>query len=533
MIKRARFVLAMVMTLALLMGLGGLVQASEKQDCYRGSDDSDNDGYARDGATSTEKSVKYSEKLNCPKGWVRKADDKEDTVSIFHPRRPEVYNNFDDNSNDKVDEPEFVYPHDNRDRWVNTNSFGMKIKLNDRLQYGEGKRLHVRLRLTDLTDVDHPTTKTITRAPVQNQDGNHFANIRVTGLKPETVYRVDRVQILDASTGRNIGDDTADQNPYYTTTDGDAFHAQRRTAILLRGFKEYNEDQMGRVGYRGTEYKDGTKYGARKGEQWCSEFYAWVTKPYLEGISRRASVPRLRSFFRQRNEYRRINTDVLRRARRGDYIAMDTDDDKKKDHSGMFLAFDATKNWVWLVEGNTSGNRVNVRHRTPDEVDGLGHINSAMQQSNHVACKRYCDSDPKCVKCSTKKGCGPGYKRLRSYTGHGTNYHACAERKRSKGNRERCESWCREHSNCVKCDTNIGCGVGFKKINSFTKGGTNWYACRERGGGSRSHRESCEEWCQARSECAKCSTKRGCGIGYKRLKSWTGKGTNWHACTRR
>lgn len=522
---RTRFVLAMVMNLALLMGLGGAASAS-KQKCYDANHDADHDGYARIGAREAEKSITS---LRCPKGWVRKGEDKEDGIAAIHPRRPEVPdNNEDDNCNGKKDEPEFIYPPDNQNKWVNANSFRMKIKLNDRLLYSEGKRLHVRLRLTDLTDVDHPATLTVTRVPVQNQ----VADIRVTGLKPETVYRVDKVQFLDASTGNGLGSDTADENPYYTTTDGDTFHAQRRTAILLRGFHEFNEDQMGKVGYRGTEYKDGTKYGARKGEQWCSEFYAWVTKPYLEGISRRASVPRLRSFFRQRNEYDRINTDVLKRAKRGDYIAMDTDDDKKKDHSGMFLAYDPTKNWVWLLEGNTSGNRVNVKQRTPDGVDGLGHINAAMPQSNYVACKRYCDSDPTCVKCSTKKGCGPGYKNLRSYTGHGTNYHACAELKRSSGNHEKCESWCREHSNCVKCDTNRGCGVGFKHLKSWTGKGTNWHACSERSR-STSHREACEEWCQARSECAKCSTKRGCGVGYKRLKSWTGKGTNWHACTRR
>lgn len=527
-----RYVLAAVITLGLLLGLGGAASASEKQACYRGSDDSDNDGYARNGATSVEISVKYSEKLNCPKGWVRKAGDTQDTTSIFHPRNPETFNAFDDNCNGKVDEPTFVYPHDTQDRWVNSNSFLLKIKLNNRLQYGEGKRLHVRLRLTDLTDVDHPTTRTITRAPLQHQGDDHFVTIRVTDLKPETVYRVDQVQILDASTSNALGDSTHDDNPYYTTTDGDTFHAQRRTAILLRGLHEFNEDQMGRVGYRGTEYKDGTKYGARKGEQWCSEFYAWVTKPYLEDISRRASVPRLRSFFRQRNEYDRINEDVLQRAKRGDYIAMDIDKDEKKDHSGMFLAYDPAKKWVWLLEGNTSGNQVDVRHRTPDEVDGLGHINSAMPQSNYMACKRYCDSDPKCVKCSTKKGCGPGYKWLRSYTGPGTNYHACAELKRSAGNHQKCEKWCREHSNCAKCDTNVGCGEGYKKIHSFTEGGTNWYACEERSR-SRSHREACEEWCKARSECAKCSTKRGCGVGFKTIKSWTGKGTNWHACERR
>jgi hypothetical protein len=525
------------LTLAISLGLGGLAQAGDKSKCINDDYDDDRDHYAGDDAVVKKISVRHSEKLNCPKGWVRKDGDDKDNDSKIHPRRPEVPNNGkDDNCNGKKDEPEFVYLHENRNRWVTTSSFRVKMKLNDQVLYSRGRRLHVSLRLKKLNtkpgESTSATTKTVTNVNLQGQRGTRHATFIVTGLDKESVYRVDRVQFKDASTNHNLGDSTSDEIPYFTVTDGTSNQAKRRTAILLRGFKEYGESKMGKVGYYGTEYKDGTKYGARKGELWCSEFYAWVTKPYLEGISRRSSVSSLRRFFRQRNQYKRTNTDVLARAHPGDYVSMDTDNDKKKDHSGMFLAWESDQNKVWLLEGNTSGNEVNVRDRAPSEVDGLGHISASMPLSNHQACKKWCASSSKCVKCSTKKGCGPGYKWLRSYTGPGTNYHACAELKRSKGNREKCEKWCKESRKCAKCDTNIGCGVGYTKIKSWTKGGTNWYACGERKR-SRDHRSACEEWCRARSECAKCSTKYGCGIGYKRIKSWTGRGTNWHACERR
>jgi hypothetical protein len=527
--KRVWLIGFFALALSIGIGLSGSAQASDNRDCYKGNKDSDNDGYAAVDSTTQSTSVRQSEKLNCPKGWVRKADDKDDNKRMIHPRRPEVpNNNVDDNCNDLIDEPEFIYMHENRNNWVATNSIRIKMKLNDQTLYSGGKQLKAKVRLWPLNDTANPIDFPINTVRVNNVRGTRYVTLRITGLQPETVYKA-VVQFKDKSTGSNLGSHTA---AYYSVTDGTSNQAKRRTAILLRGFKEYNESKMGRVGYWGTEYKDGTKYGASKGELWCSEFYAWVTKPYLEGVSRRSSVASLRRFFRQRNQYKRINTDILTRARPGDYISMDTDNDKKKDHSGMFLAWEPARSTVWLIEGNTSGNEVNIRERAPSEVDGLGHITASMPLSNHEACRKWCGSSSKCVKCSTKKGCGPGYKWLRSYTGPGTNYHACAERKRSKGNREKCEKWCKESRKCAKCDTNVGCGVGYKKIKSFTKGGTNWYACGERKR-SQDHRQACEEWCRARSECAKCSTKRGCGIGYKRLKSWTGKGTNWHACERR
>ena len=47
------------------------------------------------------------------------------------------------------------------------------------------------------------------------------------------------------------------------------------------------------------------------------------------------------------------------------------------------------------------------------------------------------------------------------------------------------------------------------------------------------NKEACEKWCREHSECVKCSTKKGGGRGYKHLKSWTGRGKNWHACKKR
>jgi hypothetical protein len=44
---------------------------------------------------------------------------------------------------------------------------------------------------------------------------------------------------------------------------------------------------------------------------------------------------------------------------------------------------------------------------------------------------------------------------------------------------------------------------------------------------------ACKIWCATRPNCVKCSKLIGCGIGYRRLESWMGRGTNWHACERR
>ena len=46
------------------------------------------------------------------------------------------------------------------------------------------------------------------------------------------------------------------------------------------------------------------------------------------------------------------------------------------------------------------------------------------------------------------------------------------------------------------------------------------------------HKASCLSYCAKNKRCNHCSTNRGCGFKYTRMKSWTGYGRNWHACTK-
>jgi hypothetical protein len=161
--------------------------------------------------------------------------------------------------------------------------------------------------------------------------------------------------------------------------------------------------------------------------------------------------------------------------------------------------------------------------------------------ANHQACQNWCNSHrPECIKCSTLKGCGAGFKNLKSWTGRGENWHACGHTERrdaSDANHAACESWCQSHKpTCVFCSTYQNCGNDYDNLKSWTGQGTNWHACKQRPTrvqASQSNEEACRQWCASNSGCAVCSTQKGCGIGYKHLKSWTGRGTNWHACSKR
>ena len=52
---------------------------------------------------------------------------------------------------------------------------------------------------------------------------------------------------------------------------------------------------------------------------------------------------------------------------------------------------------------------------------------------------------------------------------------------RSEQNRHKCEKFCGETKECVKCSTIRHCGVGLKKIKTFQGRGRNYTACRKEG----------------------------------------------------
>jgi hypothetical protein len=345
-----------------LLGLG-----QEAKTCYERKDDQDGDGYAREDAKKI-RARQWANKVNCPDGYVNKAGDKNDNDKLIHPRRDEVpLNNKDDNCNGKKDEPTFVYSTNP----TRKDGFDMKVRINDSNTVRYKNNLYADLTIHSLRDTGTP----IDFDPADKlniiEDGKiTYAIISVKNLSPATVYRV-KVQLhyKDGNEYKPVGVESGD---YFTTTWSDDRVERARSVILLRGFKEYGESKLGRVGYRGTDKVDGTKYGADKNEHWCSEFYSWVTQENLKDIKGKTYVNQLINYFQHhKSTYDRNH--IKDRAKRGDYIAVSTEGDGKKDHSAMFLAYDQFQKTIWTLEGNI-GNEVVISDDRVAEGEGAANI---------------------------------------------------------------------------------------------------------------------------------------------------------------
>ena len=100
---------------------------------------------------------------------------------------------------------------------------------------------------------------------------------------------------------------------------------------------------------------DGKRYGASGNEKWCSEFYVWMTKPYVDYASLvylglPTNVDGVISFFQFKDSYYSDPSPALSGsapiARRGDYMPVND-----KNHSTMLLGIEAPST-VWTLEGN-------------------------------------------------------------------------------------------------------------------------------------------------------------------------------------
>lgn len=197
-----------------------------------------------------------------------------------------------------------------------------------------------------------------------------FIPFKIDRLIPTTMYRA-RVKLYS-------GSKLLYTTPfYYTTTLGGDPKSLVRNRMILRGLKEFSDSEHGLVGQNGTVAVDGTRYGADKGELWCSEFYAWTGVGSLKGVNGLASVKRLTKYFRDHSGLMPASK-IAEVARRGDYLSLDTDQNGDANHSAMFLAVefdeDAGQNFVWTLEGNY-GNKIKVVRRPLDKVFvNLGHI---------------------------------------------------------------------------------------------------------------------------------------------------------------
>lgn len=372
-----------------LFGLGSVVSAllipaaswaMVPIQCYAIADDSDGDGYARSGAAKVEVQVDKDKKLNCPAGYVKAAGDCDDANRLVHPNREEVpANGVNDNCRDGVDEPEPIYSANGNG---NSNTgFKVTVVVNDvqTLAALKGKKLFASLGVAPLSR----SKAGMAWGSILAVNGLSSNTVVMTanGLPETTPYQA-QIQFYRAGSAAGTFDKLGPVSAkYYTTTDGEKEKSEVRTRILLKGFKEYDDSRRGRVGYLGSVAEDGTRYGANPDELWCSEFYSWVTKDFLKGMSTNDSVSKMADYFRGYSAYYG-NGELAEKGRRGDYLALDTDDDGKKNHSGMFLAYEAASdgNFVWTIEGNV-GNRVAVSRRKFDAgFVGLGHIEYSMMK---------------------------------------------------------------------------------------------------------------------------------------------------------
>jgi hypothetical protein len=332
--------------------------------CYANADDADHDGYARIGASAVKKSVSG---LACPTGYVNRNDDCDDHDSGTHPRQVEwYYNNNDDNCANGMDEPEFYPSQEGSSSATSHTIWLMSNNLLDEIGTDTGEVTYD-MDIQDLADTT--TTYHSARGSMQRFDAAHYWSIIYGGLSASSIRRV-RVNVY------LVGNRYARTGWYYFMTGSSDRTADARRKIVNRAFYEAHESDWGHVGYRGTIKKDGTRYGASSNEKWCSEFYSWITGPILANMSGQDTVDDLISYFQY---YGMWVTDVTQKAWPGEYAAMDTDMDGRKNHSAVVVKYDAGKDYYWTVEGNYGNNvRVATRSLDPSLIMGTGWIKASM-----------------------------------------------------------------------------------------------------------------------------------------------------------
>ena len=216
-----------------------------------------------------------------------------------------------------------------------------------------------------------------TMSVFENFDPLVFGEVKLNNLSEATIYRA-RIQ-FSAVYEFSIGGRTmtydfpiGDHSPwYYTTTERKGNIGKARTGVLLQGFYEfYDGTRHGRVGYKGLDEADGTRYKADQGENWCSEFYSCVIKHNFKGIMSRSTVDYVKSFFNNRDAGEEAPSDstIKNDIRRGDYLAIDSTNDGEVNHSAMFLAYDRHQKEVYTLDGNISGRNMGESRKAGNEV---------------------------------------------------------------------------------------------------------------------------------------------------------------------
>lgn len=340
--------------------------------CYSEGYDKDGDGYAglnAEDARTAYKMFTWSGKgrVDCPDGYVRMVSDCNDRDPEMRPNHAEIgFNGHDDDCDGVIDEPTFALARSSTD-----SKFWLKIEINSQDVIDHTADLFAQVSYARLDDSEnlHQTSNYLVHPAGQR----HVVELAVTDLTPLTVYRAQVTFFtLDAQGAyEQVGPTMADVDWHYAVTNGRNTETCTRFTIIERGFQQLRESQMGLVGYRGTKSIDGTRYGADRNEMWCTEFYVWVTKLNLRRIADVEMWDDAIDYFRDADSLLPAS-DLDGGAVPADYVVMDSDGDGKKNHSGMFLAYESGKSRAWTLEGNSS-NGVRVRTRRT-EIRNIGHL---------------------------------------------------------------------------------------------------------------------------------------------------------------
>jgi hypothetical protein len=312
--------------------------------------------------------VAEADRMTCPAGWVKARGDCDDDNSEIHPRQFEVpYNDADDNCNGLVDEPSFLY---NAAGNKNTSrGFDMGFTLNDQdvIDAIEAPFMNVRVKIEyqDLKDTSVFKKQIKSLKTYTSYWGAYkYAEVRLShrvALKSNTVYRA-RVQFEKRSifAGTDYVDVGDSSDWYYTTTTGSGKLNKTRAKILLKGFHQYYESaHHGIIGYRGSYIKDGMRFDADEGENWCAEFYGWLTQSFIKNMRTYSSVDGLNMRFEANKSLEWNPSDAVLKnsVRPGDYVGIATTKSMPESptHAAMFLAYDEHLEAIWTLDGNTHG----------------------------------------------------------------------------------------------------------------------------------------------------------------------------------
>ena len=352
--------------------------ADHEMKCYSEGFDRDGDGYASLNTEDAKSAYRLFQwdgkgKTNCPQHYVRFINDCNDRDAEVNAGKPErALNGKDDNCNQRIDEPTFEYFENGNNN--TTYSFEMLVYLNsqDVIDQISAGRLYAKVEYARLRDSENVLNREPFLVNMFNREGTAARiNVAVGNGDSATVFhaRVRFYRRADDGKFHRLGELS---DWYYTMTNGESDKTRTRAHIVLKGFKEYFDSLNANVGYRGNVDVDGTRYSASRNEIWCSEFYAWVTKTWLPGVAGSNTTDDLIDFFRDNNAFYSTG-EIPSQAAPGDYLPIDSNKDGDVNHSGMFLAYDSTKNLVWSLEGN-SGDKVGVNTREMEEIRGLGYL---------------------------------------------------------------------------------------------------------------------------------------------------------------